>query len=227
MWREKEKEKVSGKVKNEGKEKDPESLKKRTLSPSSKMEAKATRGTASESEKTEKFSGNEESQESTDKGRSPEKSNAGEGSGEKEEKRVSEEVDGQSGGSKKKKRKGQKGNIRGNRDSGATSNSTPACRRSQAQDQGAGQGGSGTNLNHTLRNSYPYGPPPYYYPPMVYGSSYSTMHPSKTPGPFCYAPSTPYTCANSHQEMYGVHQAISLGSFEIFSDENANGCFIM
>ncbi|PON88313.1 Heavy metal-associated domain containing protein [Trema orientale] len=233
VWRErenlKEEEKFSGKVKNEGKEKDPESLNNRTVSPRSKIQAKAARNTVSESEKTEKSSGEEESQQSTKKGKSPEESPAGEDTGETVQ-RVSEEVDGEGSGSKKKKRKGQRGKNNSTRSVGSTSSDTPACRgfQSQPQDQGASQEGSGLiNLNHSLRYPYYLYGAPAYYPTMVYGASYSTMQPSKAPGPFCYAPSLPYTCASAHQEMYGVHQGTTLGSFEIFSDENANGCFIM
>lgn len=230
IWREKEnlieKEKLSGKMKKEEeKEKDPESLKTKTVNPSSKNEANASRDTTSGSEKTEKLSGNQESQGSTEKGQWPEESPAGKDSGQ----RVSEEVDGQDSGSKKKKRKGQRGKNNSTRNLGSTSTGTPACRGSQPQDhhQGGSQESSGlVNLNHSLRYAYPYGPSAHY-PLMMYGASYSTMHPSKTPGPFCYVPSSPYMCANTHQDMYGVHQAISVSSFEIFSDENANGCFIM
>ncbi|PON80348.1 Heavy metal-associated domain containing protein [Parasponia andersonii] len=232
VWREKdnlkEKEKFSGKVKNEGKEKDPESLNNRTVSPSSKIQA-SIRNTVSESEKTEKSSGEEESQQSTKNGKSQEESPAGEDNVETVQ-RVSEEVDGEGSGCKKKKRKGQRGKNNSARSAGSTSSDTPACRgfQPQPQEQVARQESSGLiNLNHSLRYPYYLYGPPASYPTMVYGASYSTMHPSKAPGPFCYAPSLPSTCASAHQEMYGVHQGTILGSFEIFSDENANGCFIM
>ncbi|XP_062105026.1 heavy metal-associated isoprenylated plant protein 36-like [Humulus lupulus] len=211
----KEKEKVSGKIvmkkkKNEGKENDPDSLKNKAVNPSNKTEVNATGNAAkNESEK-------EQSQVSTIKGKSPEESPSGEKSGEKKEHKVSEEEGEIDGLSKKKKRKGQRGNYNDNivttNGAGSTSYGTPACGGSQSTSQGGGAGM--VNHNHTLRYTYPYG----------YGSPayFNTVHPSKTQ-------SAPYTCANTHQEMYGygVYQASSMGSFEIFSDENVNGCFIM
>ncbi|KAM6545184.1 hypothetical protein CsatB_025920 [Cannabis sativa] len=209
---EKEKEKVSGKIMvmkknkkmNEGKEKDPESLKNKAVNPSNKTEVNATENAAkNESEK-------KQSQVSAIKGKSPEESPSGEESGAGEKKGQNKvsvveegEVNGGGGLSKKKKKRGQKGNYNENGNvngGGSTSNNTPACRGSQSTSQ----------ANHSLRYTYPYG----YGPVPAY---YSTMHhPSKTPS----SSSSPYTCANTHQEMM-------YGSFEIFSDENVNGCFIM
>ncbi|EXB74796.1 hypothetical protein L484_023540 [Morus notabilis] len=223
---------MNGKAKN--KDKDPESnmgniTTAAATNPSAKnMEVNEVSSTTSTSDRhintsTEKFDKKEESQRSTVKENSPEESPAGEDSVEKET--GGEIKRGSGGGSKKKKRKGQKGNEKSSNGGLGTGNTgAPACRGSETNDHGQNQGGGSVNLSHTLRYSYPY--PHEYYPPLVYASSYSTAHPSIAPGPFLYVPSPPYTCANGHHEIYGL-QAMSLGSFEIFSDENANGCFIM
>lgn len=234
IWQEnlegKEKIFMNGKSKNKEKEKDPEIMENSTTNPSTKKEAKISstttsdhlRNTSSGSSETEKLSKTEESQRSTEEGKSPEESLAGEDSVGKEAECGGEK---RGGGSKKKKRKGQKGNDRSSNGClGKGNYGTPACTRSETNDQGQSQSGGSVNLNHTSHYLYPY--PLGYYPHLVYASIYNAPHPSKTPGPFWCIPSPPYTCANGHQEIYGL-QAMSLGSFEIFSDENANGCFIM
>ncbi|XP_048321645.2 heavy metal-associated isoprenylated plant protein 35 [Ziziphus jujuba] len=124
--------------------------------------------------------------------------------------------------SKKKKRKGQKGNKTSRIGSGSTNSGTPVNTGSESPTECANQGFNLQDLNHTRQSPYAY-PPDYY--PLVYFASYSTAHPSKVPGPYYY-PSGPYTYPNSHPEMHGI-QSTSSGSFEIFSDENVNGCFIM
>ncbi|KAL5541852.1 hypothetical protein UlMin_009562 [Ulmus minor] len=106
-------------------------------------------------------------------------------------------------GSKKKKRKGQNGNNTGN-SAGTASTGVPEGTGSQPHDQTEVAGAGSFFLNmHSRQYSYPY-PQEYF------------------PSPMCYVPSSPYTWQ---------HQAVPapslMGSFEIFSDENVNGCFVM
>ncbi|KAK4586728.1 hypothetical protein RGQ29_023768 [Quercus rubra] len=117
------------------------------------------------------------------------------------------------GGGKKKKRKGQKGNNESS-GLGAYFLDTPASTGSQNHDLGMNHGVGPVNLSPTRQPFSQY--PPQGYPHLVYVASYNRVHPSPSFGPSYYVPSSPYTYA-----------ATPFDSFEIFSDENANGCSIM
>jgi hypothetical protein len=131
------------------------------------------------------------------------------------------------GGGKKMKRKGQKGN---NVSSGLPAplfgNGTPAGTGSQSHELDTNHGVGLMNLNPTRHSSSHYPQGNYTQVQPVYVASYSRTHPTPSFGPSCFAPSSPYTYAGTHQEIYPV-QATPLDSFEIFSDENADGCSIM
>lgn len=62
-----------------------------------------------------------------------------------------------------------------------------------------------------------------YYPPMVNVAAYNRFYPSY----YFYVPSSPYTCAGLDHDGHYQFQSPPLVSFEIFSDENANGCSVM
>lgn len=62
-----------------------------------------------------------------------------------------------------------------------------------------------------------------YYPPMVNVAAYNRFYPSY----YFYVPSSPYTCAGLDHDGHYQFQSPPLVSFEIFSDENANGCYVM
>ncbi|MED6144935.1 hypothetical protein PIB30_020231 [Stylosanthes scabra] len=65
-----------------------------------------------------------------------------------------------------------------------------------------------------------------YHPPMVYGGAYySRLYPMG--GPSYYVPPYNIMCTGLDQEYSYQIQSRPLVSFEIFSDENANGCSIM
>lgn len=119
------------------------------------------------------------------------------------------------GGGKKKKRNGEKGNNGSSPGSGA-----------QSHDLGWKHGVGPMNLNPTRQSSshYPQGNYPQVQVQPVYVASYNRINPipSQSFGPSCTVPSY----AGTHQEIYPV-QATPLDSFQIFSDENANGCSIM
>ena len=216
MWPEKlaGKEKKSGKAKNKDKENVPESgidcRDQKNENPCEKVEEKP------------KKNGSESG------GNSPEKCPAGE----VDQKASESEVGGgggasgtaaAKGGGKKKKRKGQKGNNESS-GLGAYFLDTPASTGSQNHDLGMNHGVGPVNLSPTRQPFSQY--PPQGYPHLVYVASYNRVHPSPSFGPSYYVPSSPYTYAGTHHEMNPVHTT-PFDSFEIFSDENANGCSIM
>lgn len=91
-----------------------------------------------------------------------------------------------------------------------------------------------TNQSPPRHHGYEY--PPYYHAPQpVYAVSYNTAHPSSSYTASYYAPPPPYSYAYTHtgQEMQHPPSDIDsyprqpLDSFEMFSDENPNGCYIM
>ncbi|KAL2464053.1 heavy metal-associated isoprenylated plant protein 35-like [Forsythia ovata] len=132
---------------------------------------------------------------------------------------------GQGGGKKKKKKKkGQKGNNNNNAGTGAPPNGAPANIGSEIPNIGSTQFVDQTNLNPSFQNVMHY--PPSYGPQQAYVVSYNAAHPTVSAStPSYYMPaSSPYAHAQSE-----VYQAMStpLDSFEILSDENPNGCYIM
>ena len=206
--------KKSGKAKNKDKENDPESgidcSDQKNENPCEKVEEKP------------KENGSESG------GKAPEKCPAGE----VDQKASESEVGGgggasgtaaAKGGGKKKKRKGQKGNNESS-GLGAQFLDTPASTGSQNHDWGMNIAVGPVNLGPTRQPLSQYAPQGY--PHLVYVASYNRVHPSPSFGPSYYVPSSPYTYAGTHREMNPVH-ATPFDSFEIFSDENANGCSIM
>ncbi|KAK7303794.1 hypothetical protein RJT34_14711 [Clitoria ternatea] len=124
---------------------------------------------------------------------------------------------------KKKKKKAQNGN--GSSDLGsACSGGVPAHTGSQLQNL-VGQQMGQMNLSPTRQHqllSYP----DTYYTPMVYFATtyHDRLYPmARIGGPTFCVPSSPYICDQDSCQF----QSASLISFEIFSDENANGCSIM
>ncbi|KAL0388777.1 UNVERIFIED_CONTAM: Heavy metal-associated isoprenylated plant protein 35 [Sesamum radiatum] len=107
--------------------------------------------------------------------------------------------------------------------------------------QGQGQGGASTgveipkvgftqvvdqiNPSPTLENVYHY--PPSYSPQQAYVVSYNAAHPTANDAPSYYMPPSPYSYASYAQAEMHQAQAAPLDSFEILSDENPNGCYIM
>lgn len=229
MWPEK----LTGKAKNKGREKEKhleesstrlENLLDRNKYPCSKVdEAKLSSvlNTANDENDKAKTSRKAERENSRSEMKSPEGNSPA-----TTERKGSESTEG--GGSaeksvsKKKKIKGQKGNRTSGNRSGSTNSGEPVSTGSQSPTEGANQGFNLQDLNHTRQSSYAYPPNYNNYYPLVYVASYSSAHPSKVPGPY-NCPSGPYTYPNTIPEMYETQ----LGSFEIFSDENVNGCFIM
>lgn len=120
---------------------------------------------------------------------------------------------------KKKKKKGQKGNDGSNvtGGSGLPSSGTSAGSEYQTHGVGMNQVMGPSDLNPTRQHSIPW--PLGYSGPQVYASSCYMAYPYGSPTPFNYhvAPA-PYTNAN---------QTTQVDSFNIFSDENVNGCSIM
>lgn len=120
---------------------------------------------------------------------------------------------------KKKKKKGQKGNDGSNvtGGSGLPSSGTSASSEYQTHGVGMNQVMGPSDLNPTRQHSIPW--PLGYSGPQVYASSCYMAYPYGSPTPFNYhvAPA-PYTNAN---------QTTQVDSFNIFSDENVNGCSIM
>ncbi|XP_057418757.1 heavy metal-associated isoprenylated plant protein 35-like [Lotus japonicus] len=136
------------------------------------------------------------------------------------------------GGSGKKKKKAQSGGGGGGSNNGLSAPSTtpapvpaPAHTGFQFQND-PGQVVGHLNLSPT-RHQYP---ETCYYPPMVYFASYNNrLCPMGTMGgPSYYVPPYPYIGAgmDHHHDLYQM-QSPSLVPFEIFSDENANGCSVM
>ncbi|KAF3456208.1 hypothetical protein FNV43_RR00858 [Rhamnella rubrinervis] len=243
MWPEKltaGKENKSRKVKNGDKEKHPESSQScrhdqnlddhDQRNQCNKVEANKLSSAININNESDaaKISRKGQREESNSEGKSPEESPPEENSPTMDHKGSGSDNGAGKNGSKKKKRKGQKGNNNDASSSGSTNAGKPAVTGSQTPIDGANQAVyNSQDLNHTRQSSYTYPSPGYY--PLVYVASYRTTHPSdsKLPCP-SYNPSSPYTYPNTHteSEMYGF-RATSLGSFEIFSDENVNGCFIM
>ncbi|CAI9765862.1 unnamed protein product [Fraxinus pennsylvanica] len=128
---------------------------------------------------------------------------------------------------KKKKKKGHKGNNSNNAGSGAPPpNRAPSGIGLEIPSTGPTQVVDQTNLSSSLQNVMHY--PPSNGPQQAYVMSYNTTHPTASAStPSYYMPaSSPYMHAHAQSEVY---QAMStpLDSFEILSDENPNGCYIM
>ncbi|XP_027368689.1 heavy metal-associated isoprenylated plant protein 35-like [Abrus precatorius] len=204
--------KASGKAKKNNEQKHPESVENHS---SANVEPNLTSGKNRGIENAEKRNG--ESKNSNSKKGSPVRSPAGSQAAEQEQKGGQSQTDG--GGSGKKKKKKVEGGSSG-LSSGTASTGAPA--QSGSQPQIVGQ----MNLSPTRQQSFPY-PETYCYPPLVYLAAYNRLCPMGTMGgPSYYVPSLPYICAGMDHDPYHV-QSQPLVSFEIFSDENANGCSVM
>ncbi|KAL0348680.1 UNVERIFIED_CONTAM: Heavy metal-associated isoprenylated plant protein 35 [Sesamum angustifolium] len=129
---------------------------------------------------------------------------------------------GQGGGKKKKKKKGRKGK---NSNAGAAANGTPASTGVEIPKVGFTQVVNQINPSPTLENVYRY--PPSYSPQQAYVVSYNAAHPTANDAPSYYMPPSPYSYASYAQAEMHQAQAAPLDSFEILSDENPNGCYIM
>ncbi|KAJ4957062.1 hypothetical protein NE237_013845 [Protea cynaroides] len=249
--------KKSGKGKNTEKQKEPKSSEKGDVgaekdnnkSPDS-VEPKTASTEKSEGEtavKSDKGGGANESGDQNKEtgkadGKKVENSNAGE-----EQKGLNTETDGvaaeksssSGNGGKKKKKKGQNVNIVNNEGVGETSGETAAATESVAASVQVPTGPTPTsiNVNPPRQHDYPFPYPypqqyphpyqhPYPYPTYVaprVGVNYNTVHPSASYAAAYYAPPQ-YTAA----ELYSPpRQPSDSDSFEMFSDENANGCMIM
>jgi len=216
-------ENLDGKGKNSGKEK-----KKKKKDQNEPKEAQSLQNKGTESvTKCENEGKNKNKKSKTGPGESPEKSPAG------------NHVPPVSGGggsdnNKKKKKDGCSGNGNGNANGSdgliTVAKSGPAHSGFQFQNLDQTMAHHG-NLSPTRQQSILYPSETSYYPPMVYMSSaYNRLYPMGRVGdPSCYVPSSPYTCPPSFVDQYGTYQVQSgpLVPFELFSDENANGCSIM
>lgn len=125
-------------------------------------------------------------------------------------------------GKKKKKRTQSGGNGLG---AGAASRN--AHEHSGFQFQNPGQVVGQVNLDPTRQQSFSY-PEAHYPPSMVYYvASHNRFYPMGRFGGSYYVPPSPYISAGIDQDGACQFQSPPLVSFEIFSDENANGCSIM
>jgi len=210
-------ENLDGKGKSSGKEK-----KKKDKNEPKEVQSLQNKGTESVT-KCENDGKNKNKKSKTDAGESPEKLPAG------------NHVAPMSGGggsnnNKKKKKDGCSGN--GNGSDGLTTVAKSGPAQSGLQFQNLGQTmAHQVNLSPTRQQSILYPSETGYYPSMVYMSSaYNRLYPIGRVGdPSYYVPSSPYMCPPSFVDQYGTYQVQSgpLVSFELFSDENANGCSIM
>lgn len=127
-------------------------------------------------------------------------------------------------GGKKKKKKKKKNNNNSN--AGPASNGAPASTGVEIPKVGFAQGVDQINPSPP-QNVYHY--PPSYGPQQqqAYVVSYNAAHPTITGASGYYMPPSPYMNASYAQpEDYLVHSE-PLDSFEVLSDENPNGCYIM
>ncbi|KAL3505742.1 hypothetical protein ACH5RR_031124 [Cinchona calisaya] len=127
-------------------------------------------------------------------------------------------------GKKKKKKKGKKGNSNSN----ATSASTvvPSSTGLEAPNKmSPNQVIDQIDLGPSDQNMFHY--PPSCAPYQAYVVSYNATHPSTTTSPIRYMPPSPYMYVYSQPEVYPEQSTPSLSTFEILSDENPNGCYIM
>ncbi|KAL1225462.1 Heavy metal-associated isoprenylated plant protein 35 [Cardamine amara subsp. amara] len=89
-----------------------------------------------------------------------------------------------------------------------------------------------TNNNPPRHDMYPYPPPNYYAPQVMYGVSYNIAQPPvSVDAASYYTPPPPYSYAYIHPGHQPFDQnpypSRPSDSFELFSDENPNGCSVM
>ncbi|KAF8401496.1 hypothetical protein HHK36_012436 [Tetracentron sinense] len=239
LWPEKpeKKEKKPGKTKNNEKQNDPQKSENNSADDRKKSPEKIEVEPVSVSEA--KNSSTELSKESKSDGKKPENPPAGDESPAMDqmgsESDGAAEKSGGGNGGKKKKKKGQKNNnISGE---GETSGATPASTGSTHNPSFA-PATAPINLIPPHHHVYPY--PSTYYPP-TYAVSYNTAYPSSSsyyatsqpstyaythPGSYPLPPVPPSSYAYTHPESFEL-QPPPADSFEMFSDENPNGCLII
>ncbi|KAF9620975.1 hypothetical protein IFM89_015797 [Coptis chinensis] len=189
---------------------------------------KKKKETSTPSEISVKDNGNSQTEESKPDGKLTEygSTNVGQGQTSVPENKESES-NGSGKGGKKRGKKGQKSNVP---EGGEGSNDTVESNVSFTPN---GPAILSFNLSPPRQHGYQY---PTYGPPPVYAVSYNTAYPSNSAS--YYAPaavSSPYTYMDPQSygqpvdsfEMHHQSYPPQSDSFEIFSDENANGCFIM
>ncbi|KAL8545571.1 hypothetical protein ACS0TY_005638 [Phlomoides rotata] len=155
------------------------------------------------------------------------------------EKEAVEKSNGGGTSSKKKKKKGQSDNPAA---PSGVAVAPPAQRESRNQEPGPLP-----PANHSPPRGHHYPPPHSYYTPPppphqpVYAVSYNTAYPTSSYTASYYAAPPPYSNAYMHPDPPpsdphytppppydpDLNPRQPLDSFEIFSDENPNGCFIM
>lgn len=134
---------------------------------------------------------------------------------------------------KKKKKKGQKSNNA----EGTPSIAAPAGPEFENHNMGP-QVFAPTNDSlprHPAYNYYPQQGPQFYAPPPAYVVSYNTAQPTANYTASYYAPAPPTSYAYTYSgpvtepppSDVDTYPRQPLDSFEMFSDENPNGCFIM
>ncbi|XP_058077023.1 heavy metal-associated isoprenylated plant protein 35-like [Magnolia sinica] len=130
----------------------------------------------------------------------------------------SEKAGGGSGG-KKKKKKGQNANSNNSSDEHPTAGNGNS---GEPTGDAANRAASFT-FNPTNQPPYPYPPP--FAPQPMYVVSYNTAHPSMSHGVSYYAAPPPYY---AHQpDISESYPPAPSGSYDMFSDENPNGCSVM
>ncbi|KAK1390476.1 Chloroplast-targeted copper chaperone [Heracleum sosnowskyi] len=124
---------------------------------------------------------------------------------------------GAAGGAKKKKKKKKKGQNGNNPNQGANANGGLQNTGTVNVVVGPPQTHDQVNNNPTSCVAQP-----------VYVMSYNTSQPRVSAGPSYYVQSSPYTYSSyAEPEMINMRSTPSDSSFEIFSDENPHGCYIM
>ncbi|KAL2453952.1 HMA domain-containing protein [Abeliophyllum distichum] len=137
---------------------------------------------------------------------------------------------------KKKKKQGQNGN---NNECAKSSAATPACTGSEKHHD-AGPPPISVPAYHIpprQHDYHDYPPPPLYYAPQpAYSVSYNTVYPTNSYTASYRADPPPYSYAHTYPGREfeppppsdpDSHSRQPLDSFEMFSDENPNGCFVM
>lgn len=134
---------------------------------------------------------------------------------------------------KKKKKKGQNGNNT----EGTQSSVAPAGAEFEYHDMGpqAFVPTSDSPPRHQGYHYYPQQGPQYYVPPPAYVVSYNTAQPTSTYTASYYAPPPPTSYAYTYSgpvtepppSDLDSYPRQPLDSFEMFSDENPNGCSVM
>lgn len=123
---------------------------------------------------------------------------------------------------KKKKKKGRKGNNANNANPVVTFNGGVASTGTGTHAMGPIHVPDQINVSPTIQY------PPSHGAQQMYVVSYNAAHPSINTGPTYYIPPLPYTYdAYVEREISPVRSTPLDSSFEILSDENPHGCYIM